>query len=61
MPLARIEIIKGKSIDYKKEILEAVHTALMKAIQIEDWDRFQRLYEVEDASLEYTKCKSNGN
>ena len=48
MPLVRIEIIKGKSVDYKKEMLDAVHTALMNAIQIEDWDRFQRLYEIED-------------
>ena len=48
MPLVRIEIIKGKDVGYKKELLDAVHTALVNAIQIEEWDRFQRLYEIED-------------
>lgn len=32
MPLVRIEIIKGKDIDYKKKIMDAVHTALIKAM-----------------------------
>ena len=59
MPLVRIEIIKGKSVDYKKEMLDAVHTALMNAIQIEDWDRFQRLYEIEDELFERSKSKTD--
>ena len=37
MPLVRIEIIKGKSVEYKKEMLNVVHTALINAIQIGDW------------------------
>mgnify|MGYP003305394955 FL=1 len=32
MPLVRIEIVKGKSVEYKKEMLEGVHVALMNAI-----------------------------
>ena len=59
MPLVRIEIIKGKSVDYKKEMLDAVHTALMNAIQIEDWDRFQRLYEIEDELFERSESKTD--
>ena len=59
MPLVRIEIIKGKSIDYKKEMLDAVHTALVNAIQIEDWDRFQRLYEIEDGLFERSESKTD--
>lgn len=59
MPLVRIEIIKGKSDDYKKIMLDAVHIALMKAIQIEDWDRFQRLYEVEDRFFERSEGKTD--
>ncbi|MBE6935466.1 MAG: tautomerase family protein [Ruminococcaceae bacterium] len=58
MPLVRIEIIKGKSFEYKKEMLNAVHTALMNAIQIEDWDRFQRIYEIEDELFERSENKS---
>lgn len=59
MPLVRIEIIKGKDAGYKKELLEAVHTALVNAIQIEDWDRFQRLYEIEDEFFERSESKTD--
>ena len=59
MPLVRIEIIKGKSNDYKKTMLDAVHTALVNAIQIEDWDRFQRLYEIEDEFFERSERKTD--
>ena len=59
MPLVRIEIIKGKSADYKKEMLDAVHTALINAIKIEDWDRFQRLYEIEDDFFERSESKTD--
>ena len=57
MPLVRIEIIKGKDIAYKKTLLEAVHLALVNAIQIEEWDRFQRLYEIEDELFERSESK----
>lgn len=59
MPLVRIEIIKGKSLEYKRTMLDAVHTALVKAIQIEDWDRFQRLYEIEDELFERSETKTD--
>ena len=59
MPLVRIEIVKGKSAEYKKEILEGVHIALMNAIQIEDWDRFQRLYEIDDEFFERSERKTD--
>lgn len=59
MPLVRIEIIKGKNNDYKKTILDAVHAALVNAIQIEDWDRFQRLYEIEDEFFERSESKTD--
>lgn len=59
MPLVRIEILKGKDLVYKKTLLDAVHTALIKAIQIEDEDRFQRLYEVEEDLFE-KKREQNG-
>lgn len=59
MPLVRIEIIKGKNNDYKKTMLDAVHTALVNAIQIEDWDRFQRLYEIEDEFFERSESKTD--
>ena len=59
MPLVRIEIIKGKDNAYKKTLLDAVHTALVNAIQIEDGDRFQRLYEVDDELFERNESKTD--
>lgn len=59
MPLVKIEIIKGKSLEYKKTILDAVHVALENAIQIENWDRFQRLYEIEDDLFERSESKTD--
>jgi len=59
MPLVRIEIIKGKDSVYKKTLLEAVHVALVNAIQIEDWDRFQRLYEIDDELFERSASKTD--
>ena len=58
-PLVKIEIKKGKSIDYKKALLDGVHEALVEAIKIPDHDRFQRIYELEDDNFEYPKTKSN--
>lgn len=59
MPLVKIEIIKGKSLEYKKTVLDAVHVALENAIQIENWDRFQRLYEIEDDLFESSESKTD--
>ena len=59
MPLVKIEIIKGKSLEYKKTVLDAVHVALKNAIQIENWDRFQRLYEIEDDLFERSESKTD--
>lgn len=59
MPLVKIEIIKGKSLDHKKTVLDAVHVALENAIQIENWDRFQRLYEIEDDLFERSESKTD--
>lgn len=59
LPLVKIEIIKGKSLEYKKTVLDAVHVALENAIQIENWDRFQRLYEIEDDLFERGESKTD--
>ena len=34
MPLVRIDIIKGKSTEYKKQVLECVHAGLEEALGI---------------------------
>ena len=46
MPLVRVDMIKGKSSEYKKEVLDCIHDGLIESIGIEDWDRFQRIVEI---------------
>ena len=52
MPLVRIEIIKGKSAEYKKTLLDCIHEGLLESIGIADWDRFQRIIEIDRADFE---------
>ena len=39
MPLVRIEMNKGKSSEYKKTLFDCVHSGLVEAFGIEEWDR----------------------
>lgn len=59
MPLVKIEIRKGKSDEYKKAILDGVHDALVEAIKIPDYDRFQRIYELDNANFESPPTKTD--
>ena len=59
MPLVKIEISDGKSADYKKQLLDGVHTALVNSIGIADSDRFQRLYELPNEHFEKNASKTN--
>ncbi len=52
MPIVKIEIRDGKTEEYKKALLDGIHNALVEAIKIPDWDRFQRLYELDAANFE---------
>ncbi len=52
MPLVKIEIRKGKSREYKKALLDGVHMALVQSIRIPDYDRKQRLYELDADNFE---------
>ncbi|MCR5459581.1 MAG: tautomerase family protein [Acetatifactor sp.] len=52
MPLVRVEIIKGKSAEYKKTMLDCIHEGLLESIGISDWDRFQRIIEIDRADFE---------
>lgn len=52
MPLVRVEIIKGKSTEYKKILLDCIHEGLLESIGIADWDRFQRIIEIDRADFE---------
>ena len=58
MPLVKIEIIKGHTDEYKRIFMSTVHDALEIALGIPDWDRFQRLYEIDSDYFERSDDKS---
>ena len=37
MPLVKINMLKGKSLEYKKRVLDSVHNGLVSSLGIEDW------------------------
>ena len=51
-PLVKIEILEGRSNEYKKAILDGVHEALVEALKIPDSDRFQRIYQLKKEDFE---------
>ena len=59
MPLVRVEIIKGKSAEYKKTLLNCIHEGLMESIGIADWDRFQRIIEIDRDDFETSPEKTD--
>ena len=59
MPLVRIDMVKGKAPEYKKQLLRTVHEALVKSLGIEDWDRFQRIVEIDREDFEIPDSKSD--
>jgi 4-oxalocrotonate tautomerase family enzyme len=59
MPLVKIEIIKGHTHEYKKVFLQSVHDALELALSIPVWDRYQRLYELENDYFERDNMQSD--
>ena len=59
MPVVKINMLKGKTPEYKKTVLDSVHSALVDSIGIEDWDRFQRIVEFEPENFEKPEFKSD--
>ncbi len=58
MPLVKVEIYKGKNEEYRRAILDGIHSALVETIKIPDDDRTQRLYELDPACFERGGNKS---
>ena len=59
MPLVSVELIKGKTSEYKKTILNCIHESLVESIGIEDWDRFQRIVEIPREDFETALGKTD--
>lgn len=53
MPFVKIEICTGHTSEYKKTLLQAVHDGLQATLDIPDWDRYQRLYELDADCFEH--------
>ena len=53
MPLVEVKMLKGKSTEYKKTVLDCIHEGLVDSLGIEDWDRFQciTVYDREDFEI----------
>jgi 4-oxalocrotonate tautomerase len=45
MPIARVDLVQGKSADYRKAISEVVYDAMIKTINVPKDDRFQVITE----------------
>lgn len=59
MPLVKINMLKGKSPEYKKAVLDSVHQGLISSLGIEDWDRFQRIVEFDKGDFETAPGKTD--
>jgi 4-oxalocrotonate tautomerase family enzyme len=59
MPLVKVEILKGKSQEYKKALLDGIHQALVDTLHVPEDDRIQRLYELEKDNFEIPPYKTD--
>lgn len=55
MPFVKIEMVKGKTQEYKDLLLQTIHDALVLSLGIPNDDRFQRLFELKSADFEHRK------
>ena len=53
MPLVRISLLKGKPLELRRKIGDAIHRALVETIDVPQRDRFQLLNEHEPGDLVY--------
>lgn len=59
MPLVNVVMLKGKSSEYKKTVLDCIHQGLVDSLGIEDWDRFQRITEYDTEEFEFPDFKTD--
>lgn len=59
MPLVKVSLLKGKSKEEKKALLDAIHSALMDAFKIPESDRNQRIFEFELENFDIPEEKTS--
>ncbi len=58
MPIVKINVLEGISINKKKDIHSAIHNALVTSLEIQDWDYFHRIYEFKKEDFLFPESKS---
>ena len=58
MPLVKVNMLAGKTLEFKKTVFDCIHQGLIDAFEIADWDRFQRIEEFDGTSWEAPEGKS---
>ena len=51
MPFTQISLLKGKSLDYRRELMEEVYLAMRESINIPENDRFATITELEHGNF----------
>jgi 4-oxalocrotonate tautomerase family enzyme len=59
MPLVKISLLKGKDPEYKRALLNGVHSALVESFLIPDSDRMQMIYELDNDSFDIPLDKTD--
>jgi 4-oxalocrotonate tautomerase family enzyme len=59
MPLVEVNLKKGKTEVFKKQLMECIHRGLMESLGIEDWDDFQRINEYDECDFLKPSFKSD--
>ena len=59
MPLVKVSLLKGRSKEEKKALLDAIHSALMDAFKIPESDRNQRIFEFEPENFDIPAGKTS--
>ena len=58
MPLVKVNMLAGKTPDFKKTVFDCIHEGLIDAFGIADWDRFQRIKEYDKSCWEAPEGKT---
>jgi phenylpyruvate tautomerase PptA (4-oxalocrotonate tautomerase family) len=53
MPLVRIDLMEGKSVEYRREVGDGIYRAMVEAIGVPEGDRFQVITEHTPDTLVY--------
>lgn len=59
MPMVKIEILEGKTLEYKKSVLKGVQNAIKDAVAVDELNIVQRIYEISEGS--YVKPANRSN